>query len=172
MGRDQLSTRYDILSLNKSVSRNHFSCGVEALDHYLKRYAFQDINRQLASVFVIKPRDSENICGFYSLSMASISLNLLPRELGKKLPGYPQVPAVRLGRLAVDQGHQRLGLGEHLLMDAIHRCCRSEIAWNAMIVDAKDDNSKDFYQQYGFIAFEEKPLALFIAQKTLASVFG
>ena len=43
----------------------------------------------------------------------------LPASTAKKLPRYLTVPAVRMGRLAVDQAHERLGGA--LLADALHR---------------------------------------------------
>lgn len=52
----------------------------------------------------------------------------LPASTARKLPRYPTVSAVRMGRLAVDQAHKGQGLGGALLADALHRAARSEIA--------------------------------------------
>ncbi|WP_407635657.1 GNAT family N-acetyltransferase [Lamprocystis purpurea] len=41
---------------------------------------------------------------------------------------YPSIPAVRLGRLAVDQAFRGQGLGSALVADALARAARSEIA--------------------------------------------
>ena len=56
----------------------------------------------------------------YSLSAASFQRDSLPANQAKRLPRYP-VPAVLLGRLAVDEGKRGQGLGAFLLMDALNR---------------------------------------------------
>ena len=62
----------------------------------------------------------------------------------KKLPRYPTVPAVRMGRLAVDQSFKGQGMGGALLADALARAARSEIAAYALLVDAKRDPRLEF----------------------------
>jgi len=70
-------------------------------DEYLKERAGQDMRRRVAAVFVLVPEDEpERIAGFYTLSSASIVLGELPEGIVKKLPRYPMVPAVLIGRLA------------------------------------------------------------------------
>lgn len=59
----------------------------------------------------------------------------LPASIGKKLPRYPTVPSVRMGRLAVDQAFRGQGLGGALLADALDRAAGSEIAAYALMVD-------------------------------------
>ena len=66
-------------------------------------------------------KGGKNVLGYYTLSSFGINLADLPEETAKKLPRYPLVPATLLGRLAVDKDHQGKGLGEFLLMDALHR---------------------------------------------------
>ncbi|WP_374328853.1 hypothetical protein [Azonexus sp.] len=43
------------------------------------------------------------------LASASLVLADLPASTGKKLPRYPTVPAIRMGRLAVDQAFKGQG---------------------------------------------------------------
>ncbi len=63
----------------------------------------------------------------------------LPANIIKKLPRYPTVAAVRMGRLAIDEAFKGQGLGGALLADALERTTRSEIAAYALIVDAKNE---------------------------------
>ena len=72
----------------------------------------------------------------------------LPASARKKLPRYPTVPAVRMGRLAVDQEFKGQGLGGALLADALDR--------------AKDNAASAFYQHHGFITLPDSPLTLFL----------
>ncbi len=80
-------------------------------------------------------------------------LSELPADIGKKLPRYQSIPAVRLDRLAIDQAFQGQGLGGALLADALDRAIRSEIAAYATVVNAKDDRAAMFYHHHGFIIF-------------------
>ena len=61
--------------------------------------------------------------------------------LSKKLPRYPTVPAVRIGRLAVDNSFKGQSLGGALLADALTRAVHLDIASYAMIVETKDPHS-------------------------------
>jgi ribosomal protein S18 acetylase RimI-like enzyme len=100
------------------------------------------------------------------LSSASIALTELPASIIKKLPRYPAVPAVRLGRLAVDVSFKGQGLGSALLADAFARVIDSKFGCYAMIVDAKDETAAAFYRHHGFIPFADLPEALFLPIET------
>ncbi len=91
----------------------------------------------------------------------------LPAEAGRKLACYPTVPAVRMGRLAVDLAFKGKGLGGALLADALARATRSEIAAYAMMVDAKDETAAAFYRHHGFIALPDSPSTLFLPLATV-----
>lgn len=97
----------------------------------------------------------------------SVRLPALPASTGKKLPRYPSVPTVRMGRLAVDRAFKAHGLGDALLEDALERAARAEIAAFALVVDAKDDAAASFNPHHGFIALPETPLTLFLPLATV-----
>jgi GNAT superfamily N-acetyltransferase len=101
------------------------------------------------------------IGGYYTLSATSVNLAELPAQATRKLPRYPLVPATLLGRLAVDRRHQGKGCGRFLLADALFRSVRSEIASFAVIVDAKDENARRFYERESFLPFPDQPMKLF-----------
>ena len=63
-----------------------------------------------------------------SQAKAGVLLADRPEALAKKLPRYPSVPTVRMGRLAVDQAFKGQGLGAALLADALRRAVTAEIA--------------------------------------------
>lgn len=153
--------------LGPDHDRASFSCGEAALDTYLQRQASQDIRRRVAQVFVALGSQPATILGYYSLSAASFDKGELPPAEAKRLPHYP-VPAAVLGRLAVDRAQQSQGLGELLLLDAIRRVVRAStmVAVHAMIVDAKHDRARLFYERYGFRAFASTPLRLFLPLET------
>jgi ribosomal protein S18 acetylase RimI-like enzyme len=109
----------------------------------------------------------QRVVGYYTLAAASVLLADLPDATAKKLPRYPSVPAIRMGRLAVDQGFKGRGLGGALLADALERAARSEIAAFAFVVDAKDDTAAAFYEHHGFIALPDTPSTLFLPLATV-----
>lgn len=153
--------RYQIAQLDASHNRSTFHSGCGPLDRYLRQQVTQDIRRRIAACFVAVNADSR-IVGYYTLASASLLLADLPNALGKKLPRYPTVPAVRMGRLAVDQDFAGQGLGGALLADALARAARSEIAAHALLVDAKSDTAAGFYEHHGFIALPSHRLTLFL----------
>jgi GNAT superfamily N-acetyltransferase len=106
--------------------------------------------------------DGNRIAGYYTLASASLLLGDLPDSIGKKLPRYPTLPAVRMGRLAVDQAYKGKGLGSALLADALDRVARSEIAAYALMVEAKNEAAAAFYRYHGFVPLPDSPLALFL----------
>ena len=110
--------------------------------------------------------DGQRIAGYYTLASASLVLADLPAHIGKKLPRYPTVPAVRMGRLAVDKGFKGQGLGGAWLADALDRAARAEIAAYALMVDAKDEAAAAFYRHHGFIALPDSPMTLFLPLAT------
>lgn len=147
--------------------RAGFSCGETVLDSYLQRQASQDIRRRIAQVFVAIGDTPETITGYYSLSAASFEKSGLPPASARRLPHYP-VPAAILGRLAIDLGSQRQGLGEILLLDAIRRVLRAStaLAIHAVVVDALNDRAAAFYQRYGFLALSGEQRRLFLPLET------
>jgi len=153
---------------SKVHDRTVFSCGAAELDRYLREHASQDIKRDVARVFVAVRPETTAICGYYSLSATSFQRDELPAEQARKLPRYP-VPAVLLGRLAVDRDAQGSGLGEFLLMDAMYRTLLATqvMAVHAMVVDAKDAAAAKFYRKYGFIDFPNSTQRLFLPMATI-----
>lgn len=120
------------------------------------RESHPDVRRRVAACFVALA-DGQRIAGYYTLASASLLLADLPASTGKKLPRYPTVPAVRMGRLTVGQVFKGQGLGGALLADALDRAARSEIAAYALMVDAKDGAAAAFYQHNGFFALPDAP---------------
>ena len=156
---------FRVAPLDVTHDRAAFNSCSEPLNRYLHEQVSQDIRRRVAACFVALA-DEQRIAGYYTLASASLLLVDLPASIGKKLPRYPTVPAVRMGRLAVDQAFKGQGLGGALLADALDRAARSEIAAYALMVDAKDESAADFYRHHGFIALPESSRTLFLPLAT------
>jgi GNAT superfamily N-acetyltransferase len=146
--------------------RDAFSCGSPELDRYFARLVTQDVRRRLSNCFVAVEVTTLDIAGFYTISAASIALPDLPPALTKKLPRYPMLPAVRVGRLGIDLRYRGIGLGGALLADAIERSLRAEVAAFAVLVDAKDDAAVAFYEHHGFERLTSQLRTLFLPLAT------
>jgi GNAT superfamily N-acetyltransferase len=160
--------------LGRQHDRTAFHCGAEALDRYLKQQARQDADKRVAAPFVAVRLPDTVVLGYYTLSASVLTLTDLPDELARKLPRYPQLPVTLLGRLAVDQSTKGQGLGEHLLLDALHRSLAhaDQIAALAVVVDAKDESASAFYRHYGFIPLQTQPSRLFVPMRSIAQLLG
>jgi ribosomal protein S18 acetylase RimI-like enzyme len=159
---------FRIALLGTGHDRSTFTSGSLPLDRYLREQATQDIRRRVAACFVALSEEPR-IAGYYTLASASMLLSDLPSAAAKKLPRYPTLPAVRMGRLAIDKKFQGRGLGSALLADALERAARSEIASYALLVDAKDEAAAAFYRHHGFIPFPDMPRTLFLPLATASA---
>lgn len=145
LGIEPLARRHD---------RTAFSCGVPALDRYLREQATQDIRRGVASVFVaVEPVRPDIILGYFTLSAASIAAADLPADTARRLPRHA-IPAALIGRLAVDRSVARRGLGAVLLADAIGKAvvAGETVAMSAVAVDPIDAAARGFYARFGFVS--------------------
>ncbi len=147
-----------------------FESGAEPLDRYLKVQAGQDARKNMAAPFVLVLPDGV-VAGYYTLSATAVHLGEMPADVTRKLPRYPLVPATLLGRLAVDRRYQGKGYGRFLLADALYRAVQNEIASFAVIVDAKDEAARRFYQRESFIEFPDQPMKLFLPITEIANLF-
>lgn len=141
-------------TLNRNHDREPFDCGAQPLDDYLKKYAWQNQRKNSARTYVATR--GNRIVGYYSLCFGSIASEDAPIRVSSGLGKYP-IPIVLLARLAVDSGEKGKGLGFGLLQDALRRAVQaSEIAGlRAVLVHAKDDAAKAFYEKFDF---EPSPL--------------
>ena len=134
--------------------REHFDCGTEELNVYLRERASQDIKRKACGCWVLVHREYPDMpIGYYTLSPEGVEyqdLLSLPKAEFKKLPRYKRVGAVLLGRLAVHKDFKGKGYGAILLIDAMERAHRSEIPSVLMVTDPKDKKAEAFYRKYGF----------------------
>jgi GNAT superfamily N-acetyltransferase len=90
------------------------------------------------------------VVGYYGLSMKDIVRADAPSSIRRG--GPLSISVVLLGRLAVDRREQGRGLGKALLKDALLRSARAarSVGARALVVDAKDEDARRFYEHYGF----------------------
>ncbi len=165
------SDLFRIEPLGAQHNRAGFSCGVEALDRYLKSQAGQDRRRGAASCFVAV-NGQDQLAGYYTLAMTSVALTDVTADMAKKLPRYPKIPATLLGRLAVDLRFRGQQLGHLLIFDAMSQMVASKIASAMLVVDAKDETAAAFYVKFGFRCLGAGRLQLFLPLHEIAALVG
>ena len=144
--------------------RAGFSCGVAALDDYLRQRAGQHQRDGIATTHVlIDAARPERILGYCSLSAAQLCLHDLREQDRKRLPAYP-VPAMRMGRLAIAASEQGKGHGRLLLGHAVNLALsvRQSMGVRVLLVDAKDAQAAAFYEGYGFRKTSDEALTLYL----------
>lgn len=166
--------RWDFQPIDKKHQRNSFDCSYQILNDYLKKYARQNHIKGLAKTFVAIPASGGlKVDGYYTASASVIEYEFLPDSHQRGMPAYP-IPAMLIGRLAVDNSAKGQGLGSELLADALIRAVRAaqEIGIYAVRVDAIDLQAKEFYLKHEFIPFQDNQLSLFLPMETLIREFS
>lgn len=158
-----------IEALSTDHDRRSFSCGDQELDTYLRRYARQHAETKVSRTYVAA--SGATVFGYYSLAMSAIRKDQLPAQYQGCYPNFP-LPVARLARLAVDYRYQRKGLGELLLADALARCLRlsDEIGMVGVVVDAKHERARAYYERYEFERFPDLPLTLWLPTAAIAKL--
>jgi len=160
-----------IVPYDSTHIKDGFDCGIAELSQYLFRQAGQDVRKYYAALFVAAESATNKIIGYYTLSNTSVKLDAVPPVLRKKLPKYKEVPAIHLGRLAVDTTAKGQAVGAELLANATIRSVLNAAAWVLMTVDAKDDKACSFYKKYGFESLLDDERHLYISRRDLEANF-
>lgn len=128
-----------------------FNSGEALLDSWLRDRALHNMEIAASRTYVICPRDSLTVIGYYALCMGQVLNQEAVGTMRRNMPR--QIPAVVLGRLAVDQQWQGKGLGKALLLDAVQRSVRAakEVSARLLIVHAISQAANEFYEHHGFI---------------------
>jgi len=161
--------------LATSHDRDGFDCGSEPLNLFLKQTARQHAERGISRTFVLVDEAAATpkpIVGFFSLNICQIKSESLTLQEAKQLPR--DVAGVRLGRLAVAKANQRQGIGKTLLVAAMGKFIEifNSAGGIGLFVDAKDQDAKRYYEQFGFVSLPANELALFLPVKTIQAALN
>lgn len=158
--------------LQKGHVERNFDCDNHALNDFFKKYAWQSQASNVSRTYVLSD-GGEGLIGYYSLVYGSISPQDVAERIKKGTGSYP-LPIILIARLAIDKLFQGKGFGKALLKDALIRCLQaSEIAGlRAVVVKAKDDRAKVFYEKFGFESSPFDEFHLFLLMKDLRKNFG
>jgi GNAT superfamily N-acetyltransferase len=151
-----------------------FDSGEAMLDDWLRQRALANMAIAASRTYVVCPAGSRSVIGFYALSMGQILNQEATGRMRRNMPR--QIPAVILGRLAIDRNWQGQGLGAALLRDAVERSSRAagEVAARLLVVHAISPAAEAFYRHFGFtrLPVETPTLALDLVKLARASERG
>jgi GNAT superfamily N-acetyltransferase len=152
-----------------------FDCGIPALNQFLHKHALQNQQADAARTYVtsVETATGKQVVGFYTLTAGSIAPDDAPERIRKGLARHP-VPVVLLARLAIDVHFQGQGLGKALFKNVLLRTAQAAdvIAARCLLVHAKDEAAKQFYQRYDLEVSPTHPLHLFLLMKDLRRALG
>jgi GNAT superfamily N-acetyltransferase len=143
-----------------------FDCGRQELNQFLQRFALPSQQSNSSKTYVVCR--NWRIVGYYSLAVGAVAWGAAPPRTAKGLARHP-IPIMILARLAVDRTEQGKGLGRALLKDALVRTAHAaDIAGiRALVVHAKDEDARRWYEQFNFDPSPSDPLHLFLVIKDL-----
>jgi GNAT superfamily N-acetyltransferase len=142
-----------------------FDSGEPSLNRYLADRALANHVAGFARCYVCVDSETDDVLGYYTLSAVAIAHADLPGRARRNAPD--PVPAVLLGRLAVDRKAQGSGLGRLLVRDAILStlAAADRIGVRLLIVHALHDDAAAFYAALGFARSPTDPLHLYLLLK-------
>ncbi len=148
--------------MTASDKTSDFDSGEESLDRYLADRALTNHLADLARCYVCVDDETGMVLGYYTLSAVAIEHAHLPGRMRRNTPN--PVPAVLLGRLAVDAKAQGTGLGRFLVRDAILStlAAADRIGVRVLLVHALHEQAAGFYQKLGFRRSPTDPLHLYL----------
>lgn len=160
---------FTIEPLSNKYDKTAFDCGEQQLNNFLRQQASQLQKRSVSRTYIAID-DCKEIAGFYSISTAQVQRIEAPDQL-KQFTAYQPIPAVLIGRLAINNKHQGQGVGRYLLAHALRtiKTISESIGIAVVVVDAKNQDVAQFYKKYGFCSADETSLRLFLLVKTIAS---
>jgi GNAT superfamily N-acetyltransferase len=162
----EAAARPQIVKLHRSLTLDRFDCGVNSLNNFLKQYALMNQSSGGAQTYVAVIEDV--VVGYHSLAAGEVAHEAVPARVAKGMARHP-IPVMLLARLATDITCQGRGIGAALLADAMHRTLQAaEIAGiRALVVHAKDEKARHFYEHFDFDASPKDPLHLSILIKEI-----
>lgn len=155
------SEEISILLLTEDYPIKPFDCEDEDLNDFLFNEAISYQKELLATTFVME--NDKQTLGYYSLLNDSLQLKEEMfasksqfRKFLRELMPYPKrhlktIPALKIGRLAIDKTFKGKGLGSVIMANIISRCIKmnEEQACRLITVDAYKQ-AVPFYQKMGF----------------------
>jgi len=137
------------------------------LEDFLKEDALEQQERNISVTYLWFLRESNELVAYITLSPDCIKLKNINQELSQKFRdkgiNYRSLPALKIGRLCVDDKFLRKGIGTLLIQFTINKAYEmsKNVGCRFIYLDAKrnKDKSKDvihFYKKMGFELYKDR----------------
>lgn len=126
---------------------------MRSLDDWLIRYAGQNQRRDTAATWMLATPDGR-VVAYASLAMTAIERRTAPTVIAQRAPD--PVPALLLGRLAVDRRYAGRGIGTTLVAHALATAVElnASAACRAVVVTAVNARARAWWERLGFHSFD------------------
>ena len=123
------------------------------LDEWLRRYAGQNRRRDTAATWVILDAD-DTVVAYASIAMTGIDRSAAPTSVAKHTPD--PIPALLLGRLAVDRRCHGRGVGTAMVAHVLATAeeLNTKAACRAVVVSALHADARRWWEHLGFRPFD------------------
>jgi len=163
--------RFDELSPSKD-QRQGFACGEPSLDRWLATQAGQSMTSRDAITYLLLDEEANALAGYFCLSSGQVAREAVPEKMAQRAP--QPIPAVRMGRFAVDTRYQGQGWGAELLREALLRAVSGarQVGGHVLLVDAISDKARRSYLRFGFEQSPIHPMQLLYDLRIVAASAG
>lgn len=108
---------FEITPLCEEHNTIDFDCGDKDLNEFIKKDALKQKKEGWNTTYVATEIGCKKVIGFFALSQDSITISSeTKRKFGNE---YTSIPAIKIGRFAVDKKYQNKGIGQYILKYAI-----------------------------------------------------
>lgn len=145
-------------------SLDGFSCGTPSLDDWLQRTALTAEARGTARTWVWVDEGSGRVVAYYALAARKVAPQAVPSRLRT---GSAEIPAVLLGRLALDQTLRGQSLGPVLIADALARVVDATRMVGARLVVVDALSEAVAVKVYEPLGFRRVPGSLLLVQRVV-----
>jgi GNAT superfamily N-acetyltransferase len=143
-----------------------FDCGDQALNDWLQQRAASNQREGSSRTWVVTD-PTGRVVAYYASSTAALTRTEATKRAARNQPD--PLPAMLLGRLAVDQQHQGRGLAaallKHFLLKALEVAAITGL--RIVLIHAKDPQAASFYHHYGFEPSPIDDLTLMLLTKDI-----
>jgi GNAT superfamily N-acetyltransferase len=115
---------------------------------------------------------AERVAAYYCLAAAAVAPNDVTGRIRRNMPD--PIPAVLLGRLAVDRRDQGRGLARGMVKDAVARTLQvsATLGVRCLVVNAISAEAARFWAGLGFTPSPGDPLLLSVTLQDAAAALG
>jgi GNAT superfamily N-acetyltransferase len=161
---------FERLSGNHSNILTTFRNQESELIEFLKHDALENQTIHVSTTFLVFSKESENIMvGYITLLADSIRIRErkdLEKRFKKKNVFYSYLPAIKIGRAAVDENWQRKGIGKSMIKFATEMADKiNEYAGCRFLTVESKAGARSFYEKLGFkvlIEKEGRPISMYL----------